>query len=169
MQQNHDSKLKIQFSSFEHSGGTNRTHQAQALCSSSERLSPDCRAVSPTHCSRAFGRNCANMTGEHKSHSIKLWALKNICLIESKVHPALEKTYKIQWIPWWKSRKWLLTLNNKITDSLAWLMPSSAPQPATHHVGREINILRMPLGITAVGTPHFTRGLMSYQHGFLKI
>lgn len=155
-------KTKIQFLSSKHSSGTKRVHQTQALCSSSGTLSSDGRAVTPTCCWQGYRYNCANMTGEHERHST--WAWQNICLTESKVRPALEKVYKIQWIPWWKSRKWLLTLSN-VTDSLAWPMPSSA----MHHVGREINILRMAFGITVVGTPHFTRGLTSHLHGFSKI
>lgn len=57
-----------------------------------------------------------------------------------------------------------------MSDSLAWLISSSdgclAPQPATYHVEREVNILRTPLGITALGTPRFTWGLTSHRHGF---
>lgn len=57
-----------------------------------------------------------------------------------------------------------------MSDSFAWLISSSdgclTPQSDVYHVEREINILRTPLGVTAMATPHFTRGLMSHQGGF---
>lgn len=169
MQQNHDSRLKIQFSSSKHSGGTNRAHQAQALCSSSETLSTDGRVVTPTHCSQGFRSQLCR-------HDRRAWEALHQTLSMAKhlldwipSTSCFRKSLQNSVIPWWKSRKWLLTLNNKIRDSLAWLMPSSAPLPGTHRVGREINTVRMPFGITALGTPHFTTGLTSHLHGFPRI
>lgn len=47
------------------------------------------------------------------------------------------KVYETQWIPWWKSRKWLLALNNKITDvrfrCLAYFLFRRVPGPTASH------------------------------------
>lgn len=59
-----------------------------------------------------------------------------------------------------------------MSDSFAWLTSSSdgclVPQPGTHDARRRVNILEVPLGITAMGTPRCTRGLTSHWHSFPK-